>query len=120
MRPILEIKDAGYGETPECDSRFKVGDVVLRRKRKWLSDLPTRCVIAAVVPPGFPPEYAIADARKQPRPLMVSKGAGVVKYVVGFEGDRRPYLLSDADIKERIETGAKVTWEASPERDSDE
>ena len=113
MRPVLLIKDAGYGETPKCESRFQIGDLVKRRNRKWLAGLPEICVVVAIVPIGFPPEYAVADASKEPRPLMVMKGARVVQYVIAFEGNRRPFLARDRDLKEREGTGAEVTWDKS-------
>lgn len=111
--PILLVRNAGTGETPPCDSKFGTGDVVKRRNLKWLAGLPDVCVIAAVVPPGFPPEYALADAKSEPRPLMISRSSRVVRYIVGFEGSAAPYILKESDIRERVDRGASITWDQS-------
>lgn len=69
--PIIEVLDAGHGETPiPEDSKFNLGDEVLVRVSGRHFEPAT---IIAVVPPGYPPEYALHDALKEPRPLMVSK-----------------------------------------------
>lgn len=111
--PILIIDNAGHGKTPECpEAKFKIGDVVRRRNLKHLSHLPEQAVIALIVPPGFPPEYAWADMKKEPRPLMVSKGRRIVQYIVGFEGDRQPHLMTEKSFfPEPVGTG-EITWES--------
>lgn len=111
VSPILLVKNAGTGETPLCESKFGIGDVVKRRNLKWLAGLSDVCVIVAVVPPGFPPEYALADVRKESRPLMVSRPSRAIRYIVGFEGSKTPYILKESDIRERIDRGANITWE---------
>ena len=98
--PILMVLDAGLGTTPACpDARYSKGQVIKRRAVRWLKDRPILASIAAVVPPGFPPEYAMADAFGQPRPLMVTASKRSVHYVVAFDGDPRPALLAEKDIK---------------------
>ena len=98
--PLLLVLDAGHGTTPACpEARYSKGQVIKRRAVKWLKDRPVLASIAAVVPPGFPPEHALADAFGQPRPLMVTAPKRSVYYVVAFDGDLRPALLAEKDIK---------------------
>lgn len=111
MGAILEIKDAGLGETPTCPAaKFKPNDVVRVRRLKHLGDLPEKAVIVVVVPPGFPAEYALADLHRRPRPLMVTKPKRGVSYIVGVEGDRRPWLLREAVLQPSGDPPAVVRW----------
>lgn len=87
------------GTTPPCpEALFKKNDVVHLRKRKHFAHLPKIAAIAAVVPPGFSPDWALADLRGAPRPLMCQVGSRHVTYIVGFEGNRTPYLFKERDL----------------------
>ena len=84
------------GTTPECsEAKFKRGDVVRIRRLKHLKHLPERAVVFVAIPPGFSPDWAMADLRKEPRPLMCQVGARVVTYIVGFEDNPRPWLFKE-------------------------
>lgn len=96
MNPIVVVKNAGRGTTPDCPfARFGRGDVVKLRKVKAVAGLPAEAVVAAVVPPGFPPEYALADLLKEPRPLMVSVPRRNISYILVNEGDLTPYCVGE-------------------------
>lgn len=95
--PILIVHDAGVGVTPHCpDARFNIGDVVRVRRLKHLRHLPDEGAVACVVPPGFPAEYALADASGRRRPLMITKPSRLITYIVAFEDDPTPHLLREA------------------------
>lgn len=112
MNHLLVVRDAGRGETPPCPAaKFSVGDVVKVRRLKHLLHLSTIGAIAAVVPPGFPPEYAWADATKRPRPLMITRPFRSVSYIVGFEGDTRPFLLRERDLLPSGHSRAEITYD---------
>src|SRR6185312_4086859 len=109
----LLIHHAGYGVTPPCPkAKFKVGDVVKVRRLKHLRDLPDRAAIAIVVPPGFPAEYAHADALQKPRPLMVTKPLRGVSYIVAFDNDPRPMHLRESYLVTSGEPPVEVKWSA--------
>lgn len=103
--PILLVTNAGHGETPDCpEAEFEVGEVVIYRGER-------DCVVAAIVPPGFPPEYALADAQGKARPLMISECSRFPRYIVGRQNDRRPYLAFAAQLKSQGEAPATITWQ---------
>lgn len=100
MSNILVVKNAGYGTTPDCPAaKFKVRDICTLRKE--------RVVVAIVVPPGHPPQYALADAFKRPRPLMISRASRAVTYIIGYldrEPGQDPTLVRERDLKSTGET----------------
>ena len=101
--PILRVIDAGRGTTPEVpDAKFERGDVV-RWKRLEM-------IVAVAVPPGFAPEYALADLLGEARPLMVTRGSRTITYILVRENDPRPYLAKERDMrlagKVRVEIGS--------------
>lgn len=97
--PILLVENAGRGETPPCeDAVFKPGDVVRVRDRKALAKIPRELVVFVAVPPGFPAEHALADLLDEPRPLMITKPFACISYILGREGDKRPYHLLESDL----------------------
>ena len=115
--PILMVTHAGRGETPECpEAVFKRGDVVRVRNTQTLRDFPREAVVAAVVPPNFAPEYALADLLGENRPLMISEPRRHISYILVNEGDPKPYLLSEHHLlpsgKPPVEIGS-VTLEGS-------
>ncbi len=111
MKPVLMVTNAGRGKTPPCpDAKFKRGDMVRRRKLKWLAHLPEICAIVAPVPPGFPPEYALADISGRPRPLMVSTESRALRYIVAFEGDETPHLLPERVLLPTDLPKAEILW----------
>jgi hypothetical protein len=101
------------GTTPShLAAKFKVNETALIRKRKHLGELRGRlCAIAAVIPPGFSPDWALADLRGAPRPLMCQVGARDVTYLVGFENDRRPWLIHERDLLPSGEPPANIVVE---------
>lgn len=103
------VNHAGYGETPVCPSaKFHVNQVCRAKyRRKEL------CSVVAIVPPGFPAEYAIADLHKKPRPLMIMKPKRTVSYIVGFVGDPVPYLYRESHLTATEEPDAEVKWKES-------
>ena len=110
-RPILAMINAGRGETPACPTaRFAKNAVVRVRRLKHLRHLPEIGAVVAVVPPGFPPEYALADAAGLPRPLMVSEGMRCVSYVIAFEGDQAPHHLRETYLIATDEPPANIAW----------
>lgn len=97
--PLLLVKDAGYGETPPCpEAAYKRGDVVRVRRAKALAAFPPEAVVAAVIPPGFSPDWALADLLGEPRPALAQVGARVVTYILVNEGDPKPYLARERDL----------------------
>lgn len=107
----LLVNHAGYGVTPPCSSaKFRVGQVL---KAKWRKEL---CSVAAIVPPGFPPEYALADLTRAPRPLMITKPKRGVSYIVGFVGDTQPHLYRESHLRTTAEPDAPVQWMNPPPR----
>lgn len=103
----LLVNHAGYGETPPCaEAKFHVGQVLKARGKKEF------CVVAAVVPPGFPADYALADLHKRPRPLMIRRELRCVSYIVGFEGDQVPYLYRESTLRATTEPDSIVEWKA--------
>lgn len=109
--PMLVVTNAGYGSTPPCEqAKFKPGDVVKLRQLKFLKHLPQIAAIAIVVPPGVPPEYAMADAHGRPRPLMVTRGSKMIRYIVGFEDDETPHLIAEKYLKPSEIPATTVEW----------
>lgn len=90
-RPILLVKDAGFGETPvPADALVQPGATMVFNDANDGSK--SDAVVLAVVPAGGCIEYAIADQNKQPRPLVVSDNeTGETLYVVEHLG-RRLYI----------------------------
>src|ERR1700752_2035703 len=90
-RPVLLVKDAGFGETPvPADALLQPGATMVFNDENDGSK--SDAVVLAVVPEGGCIEYAIADQNKQPRPLVVSDNhAGETLYVVEHRG-RRLYI----------------------------
>ncbi len=90
--PILLVENAGYGTTPECPkAKFKPRDICIYRKKQ--------VVVALVVPPGHPAEYALADSRKEPRPLMITRPVHIVTYICALDGDPRGHLIPERMLK---------------------
>lgn len=84
------------GETPKCpEAKFKVGDVVRVRRLKFLRHLPDIAAVAAVVPPNYSPDWAMADLRGTPRPLLYAVGSRQIQYIVGFDQNPKPYLMKE-------------------------
>jgi hypothetical protein len=98
---VIEIKDAGRGQTPDCpDAKFKAGDVVNVRRTKALAEFPPQMVVLKAVPAGFPAVYAIADLVGQPRPLMISAPRRCITYIL-CEADKvpaTPYVARESDL----------------------
>lgn len=105
----LIVIDAGRGETPACpDARFSRGDVVKVRRRKSLSHFPVEAVIAVAIPPGFSPDYALADLVGESRPLMIRAGRRTITYILVNDGDPKPYLARERDLiatEKKVEIG---------------
>ena len=113
--PILQVMNAGKGTTPSCpEAKFSVGDVVRVRRLKHLKHLPDRAAVAIVVPPGFPPEYALADAGDNPRPLMITKPSRAIRYIVGFDKNPTPHLLTEQDLLPSGEEPVEINFEDAP------
>lgn len=99
MNPIVLIRDAGHGETPACPAaRFTRGDVVRVRRTKALVAFPPEAVVLVAIPPGFSPDYALADLMGEPRPLMIREGRRTVAYILANDGDATPYWAREADL----------------------
>jgi hypothetical protein len=94
-RNALMVTDLGYGTAPDCLSLFKPGDVVKIRNMEILKGFPRQAIVAAVVPPHFPPSHALADLLDEPRPLASTKPTHHVSYILVNEGDRKPYLAKE-------------------------
>ncbi|ODM71733.1 hypothetical protein [Bradyrhizobium elkanii] len=98
---VIEIKDAGRGETPTCpDAKFKPGDIVKVRRTRALADFPAEMVILVAVPAGFPADYALADLVGEPRPLMIRSPRRCVTYIL-CEADKepaKPYVARESDL----------------------
>jgi hypothetical protein len=95
--PPLVILNRGHGVTPECpQAKFKRGNVVRVRNLKWLANTPKHAAVFCVVPPGFSPDDAYADALGKPRPVMSQVGSAAIKYIiVGSYGNGRPWLVPE-------------------------
>ena len=109
--PILLVNDAGYGDTPPCGiAAYQCGDVVKIRNTKALRHFPREAIVAAVIPPGFSPDYALADLVGEARPMMCQVGARGVTYILVNEGDPKPYLAKERDLapsgKPAVEIGS--------------
>jgi hypothetical protein len=118
MNDVLLVKDAGRGATPACPSaRFNRGDVVKVRKAKALAHFPREAVVAVAIPPGFAPEYALADLVGAPRPLMITRPRRAVTYILVCEGNPTPYLARETDLlpsgKPAVEIGSVTRAAAS-------
>ena len=101
----MEPLQGARGTTPPCpEAKFAVQDVVKVKRRKHLAHLPSIGAIVAVVPPGFSPDWALADAAGEPRPLMCLAGEKKVTYIVAFENDLAPHLMREEDL---LSTGQK-------------
>lgn len=102
------------GTTPECpEALFKKNDVVRLRNKKHLYGLPRVGAVAAVIPKGFSPDWAMADLHGKPRPLMCQVGARSVTYIIGFEGIRTPYLFKECDLRPSGLPPAEITIEVA-------
>lgn len=109
--PVLMVLNAGHGTTPACpEARFKAGDIVKVRRLKFLTKGGQLGCIAVVVPPRVSPDHAIADARGEPRPLLATVPRRDVTYIVGFEGDQRPWLMREKYLLPTTEPAGAVTW----------
>ena len=101
--PIIQVLDAGRGETPLPEgAKFNMGQEVLVRVSGRHFEPAT---IVAVVPPHYPPEYALHDALGEPRPLMVGKNRKrSITYVVRDPSkDEHHYdWVGEKHIKEQI------------------
>lgn len=117
-RPILLVNPVGErGVTPSCpQALFKVGDVVRVRRLKHLRHLPDRAAVAIVVPPGFSPDHAMADAKGERRPLMHRVPLHVVTYIVAFDGDPVPHLLRERDLLPSNEAPVEIRWSQTEEK----
>lgn len=94
------------GETPACPTaKFSRGDVVKVRNQKAVAHFPRQAVVFGVVPPNFPPDWALADLVGEPRPFMHQAGFKTVRYIIGNEGDTTPYLAPENVL---IATGEKI------------
>ncbi len=99
------VNHAGYGVTPEClEAKFHTGQVLKAKGRKEF------CSVAAIVPPGFAADYALADLLKNPRPLMISRPLRCISYIVGFVGDPVPYVYRERNLKATAEPDSMVQW----------
>ena len=105
------------GPTPPCsEAKFKVGDVLRVRRRKHLGNYRGQlCAVAAVVPPNYSPDWAMADLRGRPRPLMAAVGRNCVQYIVGFEESRTPLLIREKYLVESGESPTVVQIEGQIE-----
>jgi hypothetical protein len=87
------------GETPPCpEAKFKPGDVMKVRRNKAVGHFPPELVVAVAIPPGFSPDYALADLVGEPRPLMCQVGARKITYILVRENDPKPYCASERDL----------------------
>ena len=96
---MIELRGETGITPPEPKARFKAGETVKVRRLKHLLHLPEIGAVAAVVPIGYSPDWAWADLHKKPRPPMAQVGRRIVQYIVAFEGDTRPHLLSEKALK---------------------
>lgn len=97
---ILEIHGE-RGATPACqNAKYKPGDIVKIKARKDLAHFPRKAVIAVAIPPGFSPDHALADLLGEPRPLLAVVGARVVTYILVNDGDPKPYLIKESDLRD--------------------
>jgi hypothetical protein len=104
------------GITPDCpEALFKINDTVRVRRLKHLKDLPEIGAVAAVVPPGFSPDWAWADLCGRPRPLMHQVPSRHISYIVAFEGDRKPHLLREKYLRVSDLPPAEIKFADSPE-----
>jgi len=115
------VLNAGKGETPICPQAiFKRGDVVKIRNKKSLSHFPREAIIAVAIPPGFSPDYALADLLGEPRPLMIREGKRCVSYILVNEGDETPYIARESDLlpsgKPPIEIGTFLAHQLTTHR----
>ena len=96
------------GETPPCpEAKWQKGDVVEARKLRGLRIAGQRGAVAAVVPPGFSPDWAFADLKGEPRPFMHQVPLRVVSYILAMEGGgaalvRERYLRGTGERAEVI------------------
>lgn len=113
--PVM-ILQGERGTTPPCpEGKFKKNDMVRLRNRRHFSKLPKIAAIAAVIPPGFSPDWALADLRGEPRPLLHQVGSRQITYLVGFEGNRTPYLFKERDLLPSDLPPAEIHIEAKEE-----
>lgn len=93
-KPMLVVKNAGYGETPVPDEALlQPGQEMVINDEN--DDTAEPATVIAVVPPGVPIEYAIADQNGEPRPLQISKfEADEIVYVLDYRGERQIVLHS--------------------------
>lgn len=92
------------GKTPPCPAaKYAPGDVVLIRRNRAVGHFPERLVALVAVPPGFSPDYAIADLLNKPRPLMVRRGIRGISYImVPPEGGPTSYNCPERHILRKV------------------
>lgn len=94
--PLLLVKNAGHGVTPDCSvAKFARGAIV--RWPRFARDF--EAIVAVAVPPGFPAEYALADLLGEARPLMITRPSRAVMYILVREDDPKPYLAREGDLR---------------------
>lgn len=100
MRTVLIVQNAGRGVTPPCAAAiYSPGAVVKVRRTKALSHFPPELVVLGAIPPGFSPDYALADLVGEPRPLMIREGKRCITYICcRADGDTTPYLAREKDL----------------------
>jgi hypothetical protein len=88
------------GTTPDCPgAKFKRGDVVNVSRRQGCAHLPAEMIVAVAIPPGFSPDFALADLVGEPRPLMHQVGCRAISYILVREDDPKPYRLNERDLR---------------------
>jgi hypothetical protein len=102
-RPILLVKNAGFGDTPvPKDALFQPGETITAA-RKDNPDTPVEVVCKAVVPKGCCVDYAMADQAtpKQPRPLVISnrQAYNETVYVLQFVDEYGPRIYTQTEMK---------------------
>jgi hypothetical protein len=104
------------GTTPPCpNALFAVNQMLRIRRHRHLGDLRDKfCAVAAVIPPHFSPDWALADLRGSPRPLMAAVGRPYVMYLIGIEGDARPWLIREKYLRATDLPLAEITITKEP------
>jgi hypothetical protein len=117
-RPILMVKNAGFGETPvPKDALFQPGEVITAA-RKDNPDIPVEVTCRAVVPKGCCIDYALADQSdpKEPRPLVISnrKAYSETVYVLQFMDDPEPRIYTQTEMETGREEAEVLPITAQP------
>lgn len=96
--------EGAIGETPPCPAaKYAPGDVVLIRRNKSVGHFPERLVVLVAVPPGFSPDYAIADLLGKRRPLMVRAGVRCISYIMAeLDGCDGSYSCPERHILRKV------------------